>query len=38
MSGDMRANFTDMTQSTQADWAIIVGNAKDYAARGEARS
>jgi predicted HD phosphohydrolase len=37
MSGDMRASFTDMAQSTQADWAIIVDTAKAYAPQGGMR-
>ena len=32
-----RADFHDMAQSTQADWAIIMDNAKDFAPQGGKR-
>jgi predicted HD phosphohydrolase len=32
-----RAEFHDMAQSTQADWAIIMENAKDFAPKGGER-
>jgi len=32
-----RAEFHDMAQSTQADWAIIMDNAKDFAPQGGKR-